>query len=73
MPQTKGPERFLSALRQVRMVEGGSRRRGSQLVECSLGQALQGTLAILAKVRPADLNPGLGPAGYLAAFLGRVV
>jgi len=42
-------------------------------MECSLGQALQGTLAILAKVRPADLNPGLGPAGYLAAFLGRVV
>ena len=79
-------------------------------MECSLGQALQGTLAILAKVRPADLNPGLaagllsqarlavvgacrgpdgqalfgpaqrgsgragpGPAGHLAAFLGRVV
>jgi hypothetical protein len=42
-------------------------------MECSLGQALQGTLAILAKVRPADLNPGLGPAGCLAAFLGRVV
>jgi hypothetical protein len=79
-------------------------------MECSLGQALQDTLAILAKVRPADLNPGLaagllrqarlavvgacrgpdgqalfgparrgscragpGPAGHLAAFLGRVV
>lgn len=34
-------------------------------MECSLGQALQGTLAILAKVRPADLNPGLA-AGLLS-------
>jgi hypothetical protein len=51
--------------RQVRMVEGGSRGRGSQLMKCSLGQALQGTLAILAKVRPADLNPGLA-AGLLS-------
>jgi hypothetical protein len=34
-------------------------------MECSLGQALQGTLVILAKVRPADLNPGLA-AGLLS-------
>jgi uncharacterized protein (TIGR03086 family) len=38
------------------MVEGGSLRRGSQLLESSLHRALQGTLAILAKVRPKNLG-----------------
>jgi uncharacterized protein (TIGR03086 family) len=38
------------------MVDGESPRRGSQLMESSLARALQGTLAILAKVRPEDLD-----------------
>ena len=51
-----GPERFLFRPRQVCMVEGGSRWRGSQLMQCSLDQALQSTLAILTRVRPEDLD-----------------
>jgi hypothetical protein len=55
--QTKGTtERFLFRPRRVCMVEGGSRGRGSQLMECSSDQAPQGTPAILAKVRPEDLD-----------------
>jgi hypothetical protein len=50
-------------------------------MECSLDQALQGTLAILTKVRPEDLDgptpstlpAEVGPADQLAAFLGRAV
>ncbi len=56
-------------------------------MERSLGQALQGALAILTRVRPGDLGgpapcasrdvhqaaAGVGPAGRLTAFLGRVV
>src|SRR6266851_7324264 len=57
-----GLERFLFRPRQVCMVEGGSRGRGSQLMECSLDQALQGTLAILTTVRPKDLD-GPTPCG----------
>jgi hypothetical protein len=57
-------------------------------MECSLDQALRGTLAILTKVRSRDLDgpmpralsgpvreppAGPGPAGQLAAFPGRAV
>jgi pimeloyl-ACP methyl ester carboxylesterase len=49
-------ERFLSCRCQVCLVEGGSRGRGSQLMECSLHRALQGTLAVLTRVRPKDLD-----------------
>ena len=52
----KGPERFLFRPRQVCMVEGGSCGRGSQLMDCSLGQALQGNLVILTRIRPEDLD-----------------
>lgn len=38
------------------MVEGGSRGRGSHLMECSWDQARQGTLANVAKLRPEDLD-----------------
>ena len=51
-----GPERFLFRPRRVFMVEGGSRGRRSQLMECSSDQALQSTLAILTRVRPEDLD-----------------
>lgn len=55
--QTNGTtERFLFRPRRVCMVEDGSCGRGSLLMECSLDQALQGTPAILAKVRPEDLG-----------------
>ena len=40
-------------------------------MECQLDQALQGTLAVLTKVEPKDLQAG--PADQLAAYLGRVV
>jgi hypothetical protein len=52
----KGPKRFLFRPRQVCMVEGGSCGRGSQLMDCSLGQALQGNLAIVTRIRPEVLD-----------------
>lgn len=45
-------------------------------MDCSLHRALQGTLAIVTRVRPKDLEEaptGAGPAGQLAAFLRRAV
>ena len=44
-------------------------------MQCSLVRALKGTLAILTRVRPKDLEApaGAGPANQLAAFLGRAV
>ena len=52
----KGPERFLFRSCQVCILEGGSCGRGSQLMECPLGQGLQGTPAILTKIPPNDLG-----------------
>ena len=52
----KVPERFLFRPCQVCILEGGSCGRGSQLMECPLGQGFQGILAISAKVPPSDLG-----------------